>query len=99
MNDTKYIGLWMFIKLRPPRQFWTTGKLVMESVLETKAATILQFVGGLRGRSKRRLQECGDTSGYLCGTLPCFLPGFAGQREWSLRWRVSRWRVRWRPSL
>jgi len=90
MNDTKYIGLWMFIKLRCPRQFWTTGKLVMESVLETKAATILQFVGGLRGRSKRRLQECGDTSGYLCGTLPCFLPGFAGQREWSLRWRVSR---------
>jgi hypothetical protein len=25
------------------------GKLVMESILETKAATILQFIQGLRG--------------------------------------------------
>jgi hypothetical protein len=27
-----------------------TGKLVMESILETRAATILQFFAGLRGR-------------------------------------------------
>jgi hypothetical protein len=27
----------------------STGKLVMESILETKAATILQFFAGLRG--------------------------------------------------
>src|SRR6266849_1848764 len=27
----------------------STGKLVMESILETKAATILQFMHGLRG--------------------------------------------------
>src|SRR5579864_2819919 len=95
MNDAKYIGLDVHQATISAAVLDSTGKLVMESVLETKAATILQFVGGLSGRSKRRLQECGDTSGYLCGTLPCFLPGFAGEREWSLRWRVSRWRVRW----
>ena len=26
------------------------GKLVMESIVETKAATILQFIEGLRGK-------------------------------------------------
>src|SRR5215469_2435968 len=27
----------------------SAGKLILESILETKAATILQFIGGLRG--------------------------------------------------
>lgn len=30
--------------------FDATGKLVMESILQTQAATILQFFAGLRGR-------------------------------------------------
>jgi hypothetical protein len=27
----------------------SSGKLILESTLETKVATILQFIGGLRG--------------------------------------------------
>jgi len=38
-----------FTKQRSPRRFGSTGKLIMESILETKAATILQFFQGLRG--------------------------------------------------
>ena len=41
---------WMFIRQRSRLRFSIpAGKLVMESILETKAATILQFVHGLRG--------------------------------------------------
>ena len=41
---------WMCIRQRSRLRFWIpTGKLMMESILETKAATILQFVHGLRG--------------------------------------------------
>ena len=34
-----------------------TGKLVMESILETKAATILQFFAGLRGSLSVTFEE------------------------------------------
>lgn len=49
MNGTKYVGMdvhqaTISVALRD-----ATGKLVMESVIETKAATILEFLGGLRG--------------------------------------------------
>ena len=42
MNDAKYIGLDL-------HQADSTGRLVMKSILETKAATVLQFVHGMRG--------------------------------------------------
>jgi hypothetical protein len=35
----------------------STGKLVMESILETKAATILQFFAGLRGTLSVTFEE------------------------------------------
>jgi hypothetical protein len=35
----------------------STGKVVMESILETKAATILQFFAGLRGTLSVTLEE------------------------------------------
>jgi len=40
------------------------GKLVMECVLETKAATILQFIGGLRG-SLHVTSEVGTCAAWL----------------------------------
>jgi transposase len=49
MNDAKYIGLDVHQATISAAVLDSTGKLVMESVLETKAATILQFVRGLRG--------------------------------------------------
>jgi len=49
VNDAKYIGLDVHQATISAAVLDSTGKLVMESILETKAATILQFVHGLRG--------------------------------------------------
>jgi transposase len=49
MNDAKYIGLDVHQATISAAVLDCTGKLVMESILETKAATILQFIHGLRG--------------------------------------------------
>jgi len=49
MNDAKYIGLDVHQATISAAVLDSTGKLVMESILETKAETILQFVSGLRG--------------------------------------------------
>ena len=49
MNDEKYIGLDVHQATIVVAVMDATGKLVMESILETKAATILQFFAGLRG--------------------------------------------------
>ena len=49
LNDAKYIGLDVHQATISAAVLDSTGKLVMESVLETKAATLLRFVHGLRG--------------------------------------------------
>jgi transposase len=49
VNDAKYIGLDVHQATISAAVLDSTGKLVMECILETKAATILQFVHGLRG--------------------------------------------------
>ncbi|MGA8268298.1 MAG: transposase [Candidatus Acidiferrales bacterium] len=49
MNDAKYIGLDVHQATISAAVLDSTGKQVMESVLETKATTILQFIDGLRG--------------------------------------------------
>ena len=49
MNDAKYIGLDVHQATISAAVLDSTGHLVMESILETKAATILQFIHGLRG--------------------------------------------------
>ena len=49
MNDAKYIGLDVHQTTVSATVLDSTGKLVMESILETKAATILQFIDGVRG--------------------------------------------------
>src|ERR1700687_4777040 len=46
----------------------STGKLVMESMLETKAATILQFFAGLRGSLSVTFEE-GTWSAWLYDLL------------------------------
>jgi transposase len=57
MNDTKYIGLDVHQATISAAVLDSTGKLVMESILETKAATILQFVHGLSGSLYVTLEE------------------------------------------
>ena len=54
MNDEKYIGLDVHQATIVVAVMDSTGKLVMESILETKAATILQFFAGLRGTTWTR---------------------------------------------
>src|SRR5260370_11123490 len=49
MNGAKYIGLDVHQAMISVAVLDSTGKLVMECVLETKAAILLQFSHGLRG--------------------------------------------------
>ena len=63
MSDAKYIGLDVHQATISVAVLDCTGKLVMECILETKAATILQFIHGLRGSCMRQLKavwtKCG----------------------------------------
>jgi hypothetical protein len=49
VNQAKYIGMDVHQATISVAVMDSTGKLILESILETKAATILQFLGGLRG--------------------------------------------------
>src|SRR5271169_3715125 len=49
MNDAKYIGLDVHQATISAAVRDSSGNLVMEAILETKAETILQFIRGLRG--------------------------------------------------
>src|SRR6266536_3567903 len=57
MNDEKYIGLDVHQATIVVAVIDSTGKLVMESILETEAATILQFFAGLRGTLSVTFEE------------------------------------------
>ena len=49
MNQEKYIGMDVHAATISVAVKNAEGKLLMECVLETKAATILEFIQGLRG--------------------------------------------------
>ena len=49
MNHAKYIGMDVHKETISIAVMDCAGKLVMEPIIETKAATILQFIQGLRG--------------------------------------------------
>jgi hypothetical protein len=49
MNSEKYIGLDVHQATISVAVLDSQGKLLMESILETKASTILEFFAGLRG--------------------------------------------------
>jgi len=57
MNSEKYIGLDVHQATISVAVLDSTGKLVMESILETKAATILEFFAGLRGNLSVTFEE------------------------------------------
>jgi transposase len=64
VNDAKYIGLDVHQATISAAVLDSAGKLVMESILETKATTILQFVHGLRG-SLHVTIEAGTCAAWL----------------------------------
>ena len=49
MDSKKYIGMDVHKEATTVAVMNAAGKLIMESVVETKAATIVQFLEGLRG--------------------------------------------------
>jgi hypothetical protein len=57
MDSTKYIGTDVHKDRISIAVMNSTGKLVMESILETKAVTILQFIQGLRGNLEVAFEE------------------------------------------
>ena len=57
LNDVKYIGLDVHQATISAAVLDWAGQLLMESIIETKAATILQFVHGLRGSVQVTLEE------------------------------------------
>jgi hypothetical protein len=57
MNDVKYMGLDVHPATTSVVVLDPTGHLVMESIIETKAATILQLIHGLSGILQVTLEE------------------------------------------
>jgi hypothetical protein len=57
MNDAKYIGMDVHTATISAAVGDSSGKLVMEATLETKAETILEFVHGLRGSLQASFEE------------------------------------------
>ena len=55
MNDTRYMDVHQ--ATIPVAVLDSSGKLVMEAVLETEAETILQFIHGLRGSVRVTLRN------------------------------------------
>ena len=49
MQSTKFVGMDVHKEAITVAVMDSAGKLIMESVIETKALTILQFIQGLRG--------------------------------------------------
>jgi transposase len=68
MNSDKYIGMDVHQATISIAVLDSAGKLVMESILETKAATILQFIQGLRGNLYVTFEE-GTCAAWLYDLL------------------------------
>jgi len=57
LNDAKYIGMDVHLATICAAVRDSSGNLVMEATIETKAETILEFVHGLRGSCERALKK------------------------------------------
>ena len=68
MNQAKYIGMDVHQATISVAVMDSAGKLILESILETKAATILQFISGLRGRLLVTFEE-GTSAAWLYDLL------------------------------
>ena len=64
MSQEKYIGMDIHQATISVAVMDARGKLIMECLLETKAATILEFIQGLRGTLALTFEEEPRLSGY-----------------------------------
>src|SRR5712692_3608778 len=75
MNDVKYIELDVHQATISAAVLDSNDKLVMECVLETKAAIVLQFMHGLRGSLHVTFEE-GTCATWLHEIIGKWLDGF-----------------------
>src|SRR5438874_8301685 len=68
MDSKKYIGMDVHQATISVAVRDTAGKLVMESIIETKAATILEFIRGLQGSLSVTFEE-GTSAAWLYDLL------------------------------
>jgi hypothetical protein len=68
VNQAKYIGMDVHQATISVAVMDSAGKLILESLLETKAATILQFLGGLHGSLLVTFEE-GTSAAWLYDLL------------------------------
>ena len=68
MDSAKYIGLDVHKESISIAVLNAAGKTVMESVIETKANTVLEFLHGLRGELQVTLEE-GTSAAWLYDLL------------------------------
>jgi transposase len=68
MSSVKYIGMDVHQATISVAVLDSSGKLVMESILETKGATLLQFIQGLRGDLQVTFEE-GTSAAWLYDLL------------------------------
>jgi len=68
MNDIKYIGLDVHLASISIAVLNAAGKLIMEVTIESQAAAVLDFMGGLRGALHVALEE-GTYAEWLYGLL------------------------------
>jgi hypothetical protein len=80
MSSEKYIGLDVHQATIVVAVMDSSGKLVMESILETKAATILQFFAGLRGTLSVTFEE-GTWAAQRRRFIQCFFSAGIAQIE------------------
>jgi hypothetical protein len=64
MNQEKYIGMDVHQATISVAVRDSSGKLIMECILETKAATILEFIAGLRIKRRKKYDE------FVAGITP-----------------------------
>ena len=80
MDDTKYIGMDVHKESISIAVINSAGKIVMESVVETKASIILQFIDGLRGELHVTLEE-GTWAAWLYDLLKPHVDEIGGVRS------------------
>ena len=73
MNSTKYIGMDVHTASISVAVLNFEGKLIMESVIEAKRNTIIEFIQGLRGDLSLTFEE-GTWSAWLYDLLTPYVP-------------------------
>jgi hypothetical protein len=84
MDSTRYIGMDVHKESISIAVMNSAGKLVIESILETKALTLLQFVQGLRGNLQVTFEE-GTCAAWLYDLLKPYVTKVPMKRSTSLQ--------------